>query len=296
MQVDQSATPSVQAADRPIQPNPASQLALYARAFGGADNGLKAMETMRKLSTPQGVTLQPGMMWDTQNPGHAIPVPGELIKGANGEILSTDANGKPLQTVPQNPVAKSKFETNLQQIAAKFDQLQKLGGTVEEGNSFLSNKATQLAASDDMHLPEWMGGGSIPGGQTLLQGTPTQSLRDDIEALTKQTLPFYMQANGITPGMERAQSAQEMLLNALGGAVGKSHQHILSNLASLSAQSGTGELAQRIGSANPDLYTPAQTSVPQSALAQVAQQSQPGSITPAMAQAELARRAKMRGQ
>lgn len=180
----------------------------------------------------------------------AQQIPGTIEKGANGEILQTDAAGNITQQIPQNPVMRAKLESNLQKIADRFNELRKIGGTVEditENNpvaalgAWSTNKATQLAASEGLDI-----GGTtvIPGGQTLLQGTKANTLRGEIRDLIKQTTPLYMQAMGITPGMERAVAAQQMLQDALGGAVGKSRQQNMYSLGNLSAQAGTGVLAQ----------------------------------------------------
>lgn len=169
--------------------------------------------------------------------GQPMPIPGSM-KIENGSVISFDQNGKPQSNIPVNPRAQGLFEQKLQDMASNLEKLHKIGGTIEEDDSFLSNKATQIAASKGN---DWM-----PGGQDILQGTQAQTLRDNIQADVKQALPLYMQAFGITPGMERAQAAQQMLQDAIGGALTKSRQHTLSNLANLSQTAGTGQLAQQI--------------------------------------------------
>lgn len=179
-----------------------------------------------------------------QNPGGGVraqQIPGTIEKGSNGEILSTDANGNVTQQIPQNPAMRAKFEQNLQKIAQKFDELKNTGGSVEEGGGLLSNAANQLASTHD-----W-GFGIMPGGQTLTQGSKAQTIRDEIQGLIKQSVPLYMQAMGITPGMERAVAAQQMLMDAIGGAVGKTRQANLYNLSNLSSQAGTGDFARQFG-------------------------------------------------
>jgi hypothetical protein len=172
--------------------------------------------------------------------GQPMPIPGAM-KIENGSVITIGPDGKPQSNIPVNPRAQGLFEQKLQDINEKIDKLHVIGGTVEEGGSFIHNKLTQAAASQDSSLF-----GMIPSGQSFLQGTQAQSLRDDIQADVKQALPLYMQAFGITPGMERAASAQQMLQDAIGGAVGKSRQHLKSNLINLSNTAGTGELAKSI--------------------------------------------------
>lgn len=174
----------------------------------------------------------------------AMPIPG-AIKMENGAVMTIGPGGKPQTEIPVNPRAQGLFEQKLQDINDKIDQLHKLNGTVEEGGlaNILNNKAVQLSATKSSLF------GFGPGGQDFLQGTPQQSLRDDIQADVKQALPLYMQAFGITPGMERAASAQQMLLDAIGGAVGKSRQHLKANLANLSQTAGTGQLYNQLNQA-----------------------------------------------
>lgn len=181
--------------------------------------------------------------------GQPMPIPGSM-KVENGSVISFDQNGKPQSNIPVNPRAQGLFEQKLQDIAGNVNKLHDIGGMVDENNGWLSNKATQLAASQD---GLW---GVMPGGQTLLQGTPAQTLRDNINADVKQALPLYMQAFGITPGMERAQAAQQMLQDAIGGSLTKSRQHTMANLKNLSQTAGTGELAQRLSTSIPTINSP----------------------------------------
>lgn len=169
--------------------------------------------------------------------GQPMPIPGSM-KIENGSVISFDANGKPQSNIPVNPRAQGLFEQKLSDIYQNVEALHKINGTIEEGGGFgqyLQNKGTQIAATK--------GNDYIPGGQDILQGTQAQTIRDNINADVKQALPLYMQAFGITPGMERAQAAQQMLQDAIGGALNKSRQHTISNLKNLSQTAGTGQLA-----------------------------------------------------
>lgn len=173
--------------------------------------------------------------------------PGAVEKGANGEILNQDSQGNITQQIPPNPLMKQKFEQNITKIAGLFDELNKAGGSVEAGGSPIGNKLNQLAGTKGFDI----GGHTIiPGGQTLMEGTDTQKIRGEIQDLIKQTTPLYMQAMGITPGMERAVSAQQMLMDALGGNVGKSRQENLYSIANLSQQAGTGQFAKDYAAQN----------------------------------------------
>lgn len=181
----------------------------------------------------------PGYVW-TANPAGGVMAdipPGAAIKGEGNELITKDAKGNFVQSIPQNPQAKAKFELNIQQIFKKFDELKAAGGSVEEGGGIIDNKINQAIAD-------------IPGGQTLVQGSKAQTIRDEIQSLIKQTTPLYMQAMGITPGMERAVSAQQMLQAALGGALGKTRQENMYSLGNLSRQAGTGDLAQKLDTQN----------------------------------------------
>lgn len=185
--------------------------------------------------------------------GQPMPIPGSM-KVENGSVISFDQNGKPQSNIPINPRAQGLFEQKLQDIYQNVNKLHDLGGTVEENpdkglltniplvGGFLENKATQMAASQ--------GGKYLPSGQDFLQGTEAQTIRDNIQADVKQALPLYMQAFGITPGMERAQAAQQMLQDAIGGSLTKSRQHTVSNLKNLSQTAGTGQLAQQLSRVN----------------------------------------------
>lgn len=172
--------------------------------------------------------------------GQPMPIPGSM-KIENGSVISFDANGKPQANIPVNPRAQGLFEQKLQDMHDNLQKLHDIGGTIEEGGGigqFLENKGTQMAASQ--------GGKYLPSGQDILQGTEAQTLRDNIQADVKQALPLYMQAFGITPGMERAQAAQQMLQDAIGGSLTKSRQHTMANLKNLSQTAGTGQLAQSL--------------------------------------------------
>lgn len=173
----------------------------------------------------------------------AQQIPGTIVKGANGEILHQDPQtGEVTQTLPKNPQAQAKFESNIQKIAGLFDQLHKMGGSIEAGGSAVDNKINQLKGTSGIEIE---GVPLLPGGQSIMQGTQTQAIRDEIQGLIKQTTPLYMQAMGITPGMERAQAAQQMLQDALGGSVMKSRQANQYSLSNLSQQAGTGQYNAR---------------------------------------------------
>lgn len=195
-------------------------------------------------SRPYTEGAQPGFQWALDQNGQytQMQVPGTIQKGANGEILSVGPDGKVTQQIPVNPQARQKLESNLSLIAQKFDELHNIGGTVETDGPIIGNKINQLQGTKDW---AW---GKLPGGQTLMQGTKLQTIRGEIQDLVKQTTPLYMQAMGITPGMERAVSAQQMLQEALGGAVTNTRQQNLFSLANLSNQAGTGDLAKKLQS------------------------------------------------
>lgn len=169
--------------------------------------------------------------------GQPMPIPGSM-KIENGSVISFDANGKPQANIPVNPRAQGLFEQKLQDIAGNVNKLHDLGDTIEEGRGFLPNMMNEAEGSSYTGLP------------TILQGTQGQTLRDNIQADVKQALPLYMQAFGITPGMERAQAAQQMLQDAIGGSLTKSRQHTMANLKNLSQTAGTGELAKQLSRVN----------------------------------------------
>lgn len=229
--------------DQPYQPNAAPSQGVTPPVSSGTPRpagGFNPMGAM--LAKSLGLTdMQIGP------DGQPMPIPGAM-KIENGSVITIGPDGQPQSNIPVNPRAQGLFEQKLQDINDKLDRLHSIGGTVEEGGGVVHNKLTQMAASQEglKFGPDWLLGGHLPSGQTMLQGTEAQSLRDDIQADVRQALPLYMQAFGITPGMERAASAQQMLQDAIGGAVGKSRQHLRSNLINLSNTAGTGELAKRI--------------------------------------------------
>lgn len=239
------------AAPTPGDANPAAGTPIPAPPTPSAIQGSPALnQAIQQNGAPQGGFSPMGAMLAKQlgltdmqiGPnGQPMPIPGSM-KVENGSVISFDKDGKPQSNIPVNPRAQGLFEQKLQDINDNLDKLHAIGGTVEENpqkgwltdiplaGSFLENKTTQLAATDK--------------GQAVLQGTAAQTLRDNINADVKQALPLYMQAFGITPGMERAQAAQQMLQDAIGGSLSKSLQHTKSNLRNLSQTAGTGQLAQ----------------------------------------------------
>lgn len=142
------------------------------------------------------------------------------------------------QAMAQNTPAKQKLDSHFQRISDLYDQLHKLGSTIEEGGNPVNNIYNTLSNSsvDVPFTDAQMGGQPI----ARMVGTPSQTVRDNIAAEIKQTLPVYMSALGITPGMERAQASQEMLLKALGGNINNSYQHNKANIANLSREVGMG--------------------------------------------------------
>lgn len=179
--------------------------------------------------------LDKGYQWAQDENGKVVAtqIPGTVKTGENGAILTTNPQtGQTTQAIPKNPQAQAKFESNLKQIADLFDQLHQEGGSVEENGSKLNNIKNVAIAE-------------LPGGQMVSQGSKAQTIRNQIQNLIKQTTPIYMQAMGITPGMERAVSAQQMLQAALGGSLGQTRQANQASLANLSQQAGTGEYANQ---------------------------------------------------
>lgn len=195
--------------------------------------GTPQVQPLYRGNQPMTENLDKNFQWGMGPNGQmvATQIPGTVIKGDNGKIQTINPDGTVTESIPQDPVARQKFEQNLQMIADKFNQLHKLGGTIESGDDTASNKFNQLKATKP--------------GQMLMEGTDEQMVRGEIQDLIKKTVPLYMQAMGITPGMERAVAAQQMLQEALGGSVGKSRQQNQFSLSTLSKQAGTGELGNK---------------------------------------------------
>lgn len=161
-----------------------------------------------------------------------------------GRVWARDANGQMIQKQIPNMDAKKNLEYQLKYLSDKFDELKNQGGAVSSENGWkglTDNNLVNTIAGSQMTLPEWAGGGEL-GGQDIsrIRGTNASKTRDDINAAIKQTVPLYMSAMGITPGMERAVSAQQMLKEALGGAPTKSYEHNKEQLSRLSTEAGLG--------------------------------------------------------
>lgn len=175
-----------------------------------------------------------------------------------GKVWARDENGQLVEKQIPNIDAKQKLEYQLKYLSDKFDELKNKGGAVSSKNGWQSltdNNLVNTMSGSQMTLPDWAGGGEI-GGQDVarIAGTPASKTRDDINAAIRQTVPLYMAAMGITPGMERAVSAQQMLKDALGGAPTKSYEHNKEQLSRLSTEAGLGTVKYepQKGDSHPD--------------------------------------------
>lgn len=175
------------------------------------------------------------------------PIPDSQIGYQNGKpvpvtgpVIAKDSNGQMVQKTLPNMEAKQKLEYQLKYLSDQFDKLKQEGGAVSADQAIPQNLENTVAGSS-FKLPEWAGGAEF-GGQDVARAMVTQPsiTRDNIKAAIKQTTPLYMQAMGITPGMERAVGAQQMLQEALGGSTTKSYQHNKEQLARISKEAGLG--------------------------------------------------------
>lgn len=202
------------------------------------------------FGTPIAAPEGPVLMRDASGNVSAGQLPGAPPKMENGMAVTTDARtGQPMQQVPVNPVAKAKFETQLQEMKNLYEQLEQAGGTVEQGGSMVNNAWNTVAGSNfSFPIPGTGERADVGGGQTLsrVAGTQAQTIRDHINNLSKQMMLPYMQAVGATPGMERAQGSQMMMLQALGSNPTQTRQTVEGTLADLSRQAGTGDLYNQL--------------------------------------------------
>ena len=237
--------PQTLPAQQPVQPvAPKSPLAsmtdmqnlpLYVMASGGnLEQGFKAMQAARAVATPMGATLEPGMMWDPNNPGHAIAIPGAFVKGANGEILTVGSNGVVTQSVPKSPEARGVIESNINKMSGLLDELDKEGGSVSENKTWAQNQLNKALSTE--------------AGQGIMQGSKEQTIKNSLQSIITQSMPIYMQAMGLTPGMERSAEGQKMILDAMGVDPQKSIEANKAALANLSLTAGVGKYAEKNGS------------------------------------------------
>jgi hypothetical protein len=155
------------------------------------------------------------------------------IKDAGFQWAHDNQTGQTVQVpIPgsNNEKAKTQFLAKLDNVQRNMDNLNKSGWMVNENDSALHNWGSAIANSEGSF---W---GLGPGGQNFnrASGTKEQTMRDKISKDVSALLPLYMQAQGITPGMERAVGAQEMMMKAL-PSLGRSYQANQENIASLRA-------------------------------------------------------------
>lgn len=161
----------------------------------------------------------------------AMPIPG-AIKIENGSVITIGPDGKPTNAIPTNPIARGTIENNINLLSGKLDELKKAGGAVDEGQTYATNMENKILSNP------WM--------QSLQAGNKSQTIRSEMASYIMQTMPDYMQAKGLTPGMERTVQGQEMILQAVGVDPGASVQANKAALANLSRIAGTGDYAKQM--------------------------------------------------
>lgn len=165
--------------------------------------------------------------------GQPMPIPG-ATKIENGEVVTFGPDGVPTKVVPTNPKARQTIEDNLTFLSQKLDELKSVGAAVDEGQTTAQNLTNKAL--------------SLPVAQPFQAGTKAQSIRNEMASYIMQSMPDYMAAKGITPGMERSLGGQEMILKAVGIDPGNSVQASKASLANLSKIAGTGEYAKSYSS------------------------------------------------
>lgn len=225
---------------------PAETQAYIAKLAGQPMPTTQEAQSLPPIGQPQSFADQAVPQQPTQG---LPPIPASQIGYQNGKpvpvtgpVLAKDANGQMVQKTLPNMEAKQKLEYQLQYLSDQFDKLKDQGGAVSTDQGLVQNAANTVAGSS-FKLPEWSGGAEF-GGQDAarMAATAPSVTRDNIKAAIKQTTPLYMQAMGITPGMERAVGAQQMLQDALGGSTTKSYQHNKEQLARISQEAGLGTI------------------------------------------------------
>lgn len=157
-----------------------------------------------------------------------------------GRVWAKDANGQMVQQAIPNITAKKTLDDQLQYIHDQLDKLNTQGGAVNQGGNVLSN-LKNMVAGGSIKIPftdDEISGNTIP----TMMGTDAATTRENIDAAIKQTVPVYMAAMGITPGMERAVSAQKMLADALGGSTSMPIQNTQEQLRRISKEAGLGSV------------------------------------------------------
>lgn len=165
--------------------------------------------------------------------GQPMPIPGSM-KFENGQVVTFDQNGQPKMSIPINDKARANTESIFGQLSDKLDQLKAAGGAVSETQGWTQNQMNRALSS--------------PEAQNFQAGSKAQTIRSEMTSLVMQALPDYMQAKGITPGMERSLGGQELILEAIGINPGTSVEASKAILANLSKVAGTGAYAQKYGS------------------------------------------------
>lgn len=161
--------------------------------------------------------------------GQPMPIPGAM-KIENGQVITIGPNGVPTSMVPKSPVAQNAIENSINLLSGKLDQYKNSGNAITETQSpaqNLTNKALSYSIA-----------------QPFQAGTQGQTIRSEMASIIMQTMPDYMQAKGLTPGMERTVQGQEMILKAIGVDPGQSDEYNRSVLANLSTIAGTGAYAK----------------------------------------------------
>lgn len=163
--------------------------------------------------------------------GQPMPIPGAM-KIENGSVITIGPDGKPTSTIPQNPAARNSMEQTVDYLSGKLDELKNNGSAVDESQPWLENQFN--AAMSNKYM------------QPMQAGNKAQTIRSEMASYVMSALPDYMQAKGITPGMERSLGGQELILKAIGIDPSNSVQANKEILRNISRVSGTGDFAKQL--------------------------------------------------
>lgn len=161
--------------------------------------------------------------------GQPMPIPG-ASKIENGEVITFGPNGVPTKTIPKNPGASSAIDNTAQFLSDKLDELKTAGSAVSESQSYLQNMGNRI--------------GNTESAQWFQPGSKANTIIASMAKYIMQAMPDYMQAKGITPGMERTVEGQKMILNSVGVDPTQNIEASKEGLKNLSNIAGTGQYAR----------------------------------------------------
>lgn len=233
------------------------------QSYAGDNTSQDAGFNPRGAAMAKLLNLGQGMQINAQ--GVPEKIPGTVdIQG--GKVYEYGANGSVVERQPPNPEAKKAFEDNLVELKDAVTRLHKMGGAIEQVPSnapfnekaqvFANNMGNQLMASEGSVPMPFTNDRSIPLplGKTFFRGSEGNVERENIKNIGSNLLFKYMQANNITPGMERAVQAQQMVKEAIGAEPGASFPSMIRSIHRLSMNGGQGDVAKQLEQEYPEIF------------------------------------------